>query len=48
MLRIIVYGAIVHFIFLVSIFVIYFQSPVIEGLQPQSDLENAPAERYFS
>lgn len=45
MLNILLYGVLVHFVFLASIFVIYFQSPVIQGLRPQPDLAGAPAQR---
>lgn len=45
MFKIIVYGLFAHLLFLASIFQIYFQSPIIFGLQPQSNLENPPAER---
>ncbi|XP_037902929.1 GPI ethanolamine phosphate transferase 1 [Hermetia illucens] len=41
----IVETTIVHVLFLGSIFVIYFRSPVIQGLHPQSDLLNPPAKR---
>ncbi|XP_055377960.1 GPI ethanolamine phosphate transferase 1 [Condylostylus longicornis] len=36
---------IVHVIFLGSIFVIYFRSPILTTLTPQNDLENPPARR---
>lgn len=39
------YGVLVHFVFLISIFVIYFQSPVIQGIKPQNNLEEPPAKR---
>lgn len=38
----IVYALLVHVLLLGSIFVIYFRSPVIEGLQPQAALSAAP------
>lgn len=45
MLKVILFGLIVHALFLVSIFQIYFQSPVISGLQAQKNLNDAPAKR---
>lgn len=45
MLKLLIYGVLVHILFLASIFVIYFQSPVIQGLRPQENLRNAPAKR---
>lgn len=45
MLKIIIYGLFAHLLFLASIFQIYFQSPIIVGLQSQSNLENPPAQR---
>lgn len=45
MLHILLYGVLVHFVFLASVFVIYFQSPVIQGLRPHPDLAGAPAKR---
>lgn len=47
MIKIIAFGLIAHALFLASIFQIYFQSPVISGLQPQSNLNDSPAKRYF-
>ncbi|XP_034478994.1 GPI ethanolamine phosphate transferase 1 [Drosophila innubila] len=42
----IVYALLVHVLLLGSIFVIYFRSPVIEGLQPQAALNaESPADR---
>lgn len=38
----ITYALLVHVLLLGSIFVIYFRSPVIEGLQPQEDLKAEP------
>lgn len=45
MLKIIVYGLFAHLLFLASIFQIYFQSPIIVGLQPQLNTDNPPADR---
>lgn len=45
MFNLLAYGVIIHFVFLASIFVIYFQSPVIQGLAPQDDLASPPAKR---
>lgn len=45
MIKLIVYGFILHLIFLASIFEIYFQSPIVPGLEPLPDLTQAPAER---
>lgn len=45
MLKHLIFGFILHLIFLASIFEIYFQSPVITGLNPQNDLDGAPAKR---
>lgn len=45
MYKIIVFGLFAHVFFLCSIFQIYFQSPVIQGLRPQSDIIDAPAKR---
>lgn len=45
MIKIIVYGLFAHLLFLASIFQIYFQSPIIVGLQPQSNLDHPPADR---
>lgn len=45
MWKVIFYGLVVHSLFLASIFKIYFQSPIIAGLQPQSDLKDPPANR---
>lgn len=47
MLNILVYGVVVHVVFLASIFIIYFQSPVIQGLEPLQDPLHAPAKRYI-
>lgn len=44
-LKLIIYGFVLHIIFLASIFEIYFQSPIIPGLEPLPDLTQAPAER---
>lgn len=41
----ILYGIILHILLLGSIFVTYFRTPVITGLQPQNDLKNPPAKR---
>lgn len=38
----IIYALLVHLLLLGSIFVIYFRSPVIEGLQPQENLKAEP------
>lgn len=46
MFKIIAFGLIAHMLFLASIFQIYFQSPLIAGLKPQSDLNDSPAKRY--
>lgn len=45
MFKILFIGTVAHVFFLLSIFQIYFQSPVIRGLRPQSDLDNPPAKR---
>lgn len=45
MLKIILFGLIVHAFFLASIFQIYFQSPVISGLQAQPNFNDSPARR---
>lgn len=45
MFKIIIFGLIVHAMFLASIFQIYFQSPIISGLQPLQNLNDSPAER---
>lgn len=45
MLKIILFGTIVHALFLASIFQIYFQSPVISGLEPLSNFNDSPANR---
>lgn len=45
MLNLVLFGVAVHLVFLASIFIIYFQSPVIQGLEPQNDLTGAPAKR---
>lgn len=45
MWKVIIFGVVAHSIFLASIFKIYFQSPIISGLQPQPDLDDPPAER---
>jgi len=42
----IIWSLVLHFIFLASIFEIYFQSPVITDLTPQNDLNDAPAKRF--
>lgn len=45
MIKIIVFGLIVHALFLASIFQIYFQSPIISGLQAEQNLNDSPAKR---
>lgn len=45
MLKIILYGLFAHLLFLASIFHIYFQSPIVGGLQSQANLDNPPADR---
>lgn len=45
MMKQLIFGFVLHLIFLASIFEIYFQSPVIIGLNPQTDLDGAPAKR---
>ncbi|XP_055319471.1 GPI ethanolamine phosphate transferase 1 [Sitodiplosis mosellana] len=45
MIKIIAFGLIAHALFLASIFQIYFQSPVISGLQAQPNLNDSPAKR---
>lgn len=47
MYKILLIGTVAHIFFLLSIFQIYFQSPVIVGLNPQNDLLNPPARRVF-
>lgn len=47
MLKIVIFGLIVHALFLASIFQIYFKSPIISGLQAQPDLDESPAKRYL-
>lgn len=41
----IVFGFVLHLLFLVSIFYIYFRSPILTDLAPQNELKNAPAKR---
>jgi GPI ethanolamine phosphate transferase 1 len=38
-------GLLLHLVFLLSIFYIYFQSPILKGIYPQNDLLHAPARR---
>lgn len=45
MKSIIISGVFVHIVFLLSIFDIYFKSPVITGIPPRPDLINPPADR---
>ncbi|XP_037052386.1 GPI ethanolamine phosphate transferase 1 [Bradysia coprophila] len=45
MLKLILLGGVLHLLFLVSIFVIYFQSPIITGLQHQKKILDPPARR---
>lgn len=47
MYKILLLGTVAHIFFLLSIFQIYFQSPVIVGLSPQNDLLNPPAKRLI-
>lgn len=41
----IVFGVVIHLLFLYSIFYIYFQTIIVEDLTPQKDLKNPPAKR---
>jgi phosphatidylinositol glycan class N len=41
----IISGFFVHIVFLVSVFDIYFKSPVVHGITPQSSPLEAPARR---
>lgn len=40
------FGFVLHLLFLVSIFYIYFRSPILTDLAAQNDLKNPPAKRY--
>lgn len=45
MIKIVLFGILVHVVFLASVFRVYFQSPIIENLPAQSQLTDAPAKR---
>lgn len=45
MIKFFVKNLLIHFIFLLSIFDIYFNSPVITHLTPLPDLVGAPSKR---
>lgn len=47
MYKILILGIVAHLFFLLSIFQIYFQSPVITGLTPQNNLDKPPAKRLI-
>ncbi|MDP2436987.1 MAG: alkaline phosphatase family protein [archaeon] len=48
MSRLLVLGCLFHLVYMVSIFDIYFRSPIVHGMEPhRADLQEAPADRLF-